>query len=388
MLKKQGQEMPKGFLSPEISLDELKVRIRKSYKNPNVGKIHQVVLKDGARILRLATLLEIINPKTGSLHHYSLKIDSIDRRKSGWFYKPEKSVRLDGGSPDEIENLYKFLGSILEGSLATQIGDLHIIGSEDYDKLKKLIDVLPKLASSDKIELLKAILPHIDVEKSCIEDFVKAFQNTSADTVLYLGVASKIIEFRKANKYLTDLVEDAASSENDIQKHLEENPWMFGSEYSELLDRRAWTRDDRLDFMLRRTVDNFLEVVEIKTPFKEPLLLHDKSHDSYYPSAKLSTVLGQVMRYIEEIERDRDSIRSKDRCDTLKIRARIIIGRDGSEEQQMALRNLNSHLHRIEVITFDQLLRISGRVLSVFEDKYSEPNKTDDNSLDKSETPF
>jgi hypothetical protein len=124
--------------------------------------------------------------------------------------------------------------------------------------------------------------------------------------------------------------------------------------------------------MLRRTLDNFLEIIEIKTPFKEPLLLHDKSHDSYYPSSKLSIVLGQLMRYIEEIERNRDSILSKDQYDTLKIRARIIIGRDGEKCHQIALRNLNAHLYRIEVITFDQLLRIAERVLNVFESKTTE----------------
>ena len=84
------------MLPPETSLDEVKVRIRQSYSNPNVGKIHQVVLKDGPRAFRIATLLEILDPKTESLHHYSLKIDSIDRRTNkGWFAKPEKSVRLD-----------------------------------------------------------------------------------------------------------------------------------------------------------------------------------------------------------------------------------------------------------------------------------------------------
>jgi hypothetical protein len=33
----------------------------------------------------------------------------------------------------------------------------------------------------------------------------------------------------------------------------------------------------------------------------------------------------------------------------------------------VALHNLNAHLHRIEVITFDQLLRIAARVIAVFE---------------------
>ena len=76
--------------------------------------------------------------------------------------------------------------------------------------------------------------------------------------------------------------------------------------------------------------------------------------------------VGQVLNYIEKIDRERDSIISKDDCDPLKIRAKIIIGRDGEKTQQDALRSLNSHLHRIEIITFDQLLRIAERVLNIF----------------------
>jgi hypothetical protein len=76
---------------------------------------------------------------------------------------------------------------------------------------------------------------------------------------------------------------------------------------------------------------------------------------------------------MEEIERDRDSIISKDGCDPLKIRSKIIIGRDVDETQVAALRNLNGHLHRIEILTFDQLLKTADRVLSIFVDKLKEP---------------
>jgi len=151
-----------------------------------------------------------------------------------------------------------------------------------------------------------------------------------------------------------------------VSPHLEENPWVFGSEYSELLDRRTWSRDENLDFMLRRTVDRYLEIVEIKTPAVMSLFIHDPSHDSYYPSSKLSQALGQVFRYIEEIERRRDSIIATDRVDPHKIRARVIIGRDGDERCQSALRALNSHLHRVEVLTFDQLKRVGQRTLDMF----------------------
>lgn len=96
-------------LPPESTIDDVKVRIRKSIQNPNVGRIEQVILKEGPRAFRLATLYEILKPDTGDLHHYSLKIDSIDRKKDGWFYKPKKSISLNGRNPDEIEHLFRFL---------------------------------------------------------------------------------------------------------------------------------------------------------------------------------------------------------------------------------------------------------------------------------------
>lgn len=40
-------------IPPEASLDDVKVRIRESIKNPNVGKVEQVVLKEGPRAFRL-----------------------------------------------------------------------------------------------------------------------------------------------------------------------------------------------------------------------------------------------------------------------------------------------------------------------------------------------
>lgn len=354
-------------LPTEATFEDVKVRIRTATRNPNVGRTEQVVLKEGPRAFRLATLMEIIKPESGEIHHYVLKIDSIDRTKKGWFYKAEKSVSLEGQDPDEIERLFRFMKAHLEGKLQST-GDLHILTSTDYDKLGKLVDVVPNLSSPDIVELVKLIVPRIRNAASYFSDFVEAFGQSDAQTVSHLATAARLVQHTGAYKRLNELAAANEVPEQAYQELLSKHPWMFGSEYSELLDRRKWTRDDNVDFMLRRTSDNFLEIVEIKTPFSEPLFIHDKSHDSYYPSARLSPVLGQVMRYITEIERSRDQILSKDKCDTLKIRARIIVGRDGDEHQQAALRTLNGHLHRVEVITFDQLLRIASRVLSVFSD--------------------
>ncbi len=170
-----------------------------------------------------------------------------------------------------------------------------------------------------------------------------------------------------------------AAREEEFQKLLARHPWMFGSEYSELLHRRSWTRDENQDYVLLRTTDGYVEVIEIKTTLDgAPLFRHDPSHDAHYPSAPLATVLGQVMKYVERLDAERNSIRANDAEDFNKVRAKVVTGRDGDAAQRAALRRLNGHLHRVEVLTFDQLLRIAENVLGYLQvcspDAHAEPD--------------
>ena len=354
-------------LPPDKSLDDVVVRIKETYSNPNLKTVAQCVLKDGPRAFKIATLLEVIDPETGGFHHYSLKLDHIDRSKSGWFAKPAKSMRLESKDPDELERLFRFLTAVYSQKLSGESGELHLIRGEDYKQLEGFLRTLPNLANTDKLRLAKSLLTQLGDADSTVAEFAVAFENSGGQVLRNIATASRLIGYRAALSELKRLVANAQATEQDLQRHLHANPWMFGSEYSELLPRRTWTRDDRLDYMLRRTADNYLEIVEIKTPFPDALFVYDKSHDSYYPSSKLSPVIGQITRYIEEVERSRDTILAKDSVDTLKIRARAIVGRDHSTEEQAALWNLNAHLHRIEILTFDQLIRVAERVLAIFE---------------------
>ena len=78
-------------------------------------------------------------------------------------------------------------------------------------------------------------------------------------------------------------------------------------------------------------------------------------------------MVGQVEKYLETLDCDRIRILAIDQEDTNKIRSKVIIGRDGENNQQKALRRFNGHLQRIEVLTFDQLVRIARQVLRYLE---------------------
>ncbi len=372
----------KSKIPYSTSPEEIKVLIKNSVQKENIGAIHQVTLKEGPRTFKFATVMEIIDPSTAETHHYTLRIDSVDRLKAGWFGKPDKSVSLSSEDGNEISRLRDFLVAELGGELKSDEDELHIISGGEFTKLQNLLNYLPVLNSSDQLQLVKTILKNIESNEINTKSLLQIFNESSGELVKSIGIAAKLIDYKNAYNELSELISNNEKSESKIQKLLESNPWMFGSEYSELLERRKWSRDENLDFMLRRTSDSFLEIIEIKTPNEKELLKYDNSHDSYYPSSELSRVIGQVLNYIEKIDRDRDSIISKDNCDPLKIRAKIIIGRDGEKAQQDALRSLNSHLHRIEIITFDQLLRIAERVLNIFEKENIQPvEKVEDDDL-------
>lgn len=352
------------------NIEDIKFQIKRSFANPNVKNVYQMTLKNGPQTFRFATIFEIIDPKKDELHHYALKLDTYKHtKKSGWESKPEKQITLESKNPDELDLLVRFIHRTLKDELPKDAGKYQIIETEKYQRLTNIIQGHKQADSSKKMKFIQSILSILNVDDVDISAWQKLFEGAGPELTRNIATVSRLRQYKLAYKKLEELTNKEGVGELTFQAILKEHPWMFGSEYSELIPRRTWTRDDDLDFMLRRTVDDYLEIVEIKTPNVGNLFLHDKSHDSWYPVAHISKAVGQLMRYIEEVERNRDTILAKDKEDTLKIRARLIIGRDGNPQQQQALRNYNYHLHRIEILTFDQLLGIADRVLSVFENE-------------------
>jgi hypothetical protein len=129
------------------------------------------------------------------------------------------------------------------------------------------------------LEQVETIRAQLHGAESTTREFAAAFEGSSEQTLKHIAAASRLVQWRSALVELRHLVADPKTTEGQFQRRLERNPWLFGSEYSELLTRRTWTRDDQLDYMLRRTADNYLEIVEIKTAFTDSLFVYDKDRD-------------------------------------------------------------------------------------------------------------
>lgn len=336
--------------------------------HPDLRRVRSVVLREGPRSKVELSYTVIQNRHTGEFHHDSVTIKTFRKLAGEWQQDPTKSISLSSDDTDELQTLIDFIKANRSGGVPEQSADFLVIGAPSEGvNLEGLYAFLNGLQDASKADVLLQVLDNVAANPDMLETLVeRATQNPKlfAEAAAALNLAT----YNSALQQLRDLIEGAGVLEREFQALLKENPWMFGSEYSELLDIRRLTRDEQQDFVLRRTTDDYIELIEIKTSLDgRDLFNYDRSHDSYYAASELSKVLGQVQNYLEQIDADRSSILMRDREDPLKVRAKIIIGRDGDENQKLALRRLNGHLHRIEVLTFDQLLRIAQRVVSYLE---------------------
>ena len=336
-------------------------------KFPDLSQIQKAVLKNTSRVRKVVSHTVIKDRNTHQVHHDAITIKTWRKGKSESKIDYDHSVSLTSDGEDEIQKLINFLLTVRNGATKEGSGSYVVVSTSSVPDSSALQKLLNSVSAEGKADAFAAV---VQAATNDIDVFEALIKRASQDPYVFAeaGAALNLAAFKSAVIELRALIANTEAGEGMFQKHLQKFPWMFGSEYSELLDRRRWTRDENQDFVVRRTADGYIELIEIKTPLgNTPLFNHDKSHDSYYPAAELSKVLGQVQKYIGKLDASRDSILANDREDTNKIRAKIVIGRDGDESQRAALRTLNGHLHRIEVITFDQLLKIAESVISYLE---------------------
>jgi hypothetical protein len=139
---------------------------------------------------------------------------------------------------------------------------------------------------------------------------------------------------------------------------------MLGGQYIAMGPRREWTVEDSLDILLEGA-DRYFEIVELK---RSNAQLFIRDHGNWIVSAEVNKAVHQAAHYISEIEADRGNLIRKYKIDLYKLKAKVLIGRIAQDEEdegakRESLRMYNSHLHRIEVITFDELDRIADNVV-------------------------
>lgn len=306
-----------------------------------------------------AQVRHIPDQKTGKRHHVDFVITKKTKNPTQSWEDAETTKTIF--SSDDSQSLQKLLAFIkaqpdlskyqsarLTLQEAGKVGDFTSVSKEDREFIGK---VLTTFNTPEKKELL-----------------VKAKQ----EDVNNLYAAVKQAKNKKALLELRELMKDKVD-ELALQAWIAKNTWVFGVEYLRFLDSSKIGIHSDSDFIVE-SLDGYADLIELKKcDFK--LFNYDSSHDSYYPSADLSQVLGQAIKYLKTMEDSRLILKDEDGLDVLKPRIKVVIGRSSTMnvKEKEALRLLNDALHNIEIITYDEIYKRAEKLIASFENQ-EQPN--------------
>ncbi|WP_158609304.1 Shedu anti-phage system protein SduA domain-containing protein [Micromonospora musae] len=161
-----------------------------------------------------------------------------------------------------------------------------------------------------------------------------------------------------ALQQLTTAVQNPHSTEADLQYQLQGNLWIFGGSFLSGLGRRRLVAGSELDIPLLRP-DGSLHVVELKRA-NVRIMTHQRN--GLIPNGEVHRAVGQVMNYLLALDEDRSRILDQHGVDVRRAAATVVVGhprfQPDFDEADMneVLRTYSSHLARIEVITYKQLI--------------------------------
>lgn len=181
--------------------------------------------------------------------------------------------------------------------------------------------------------------------------------------------AAEIQQRAATLKELRRVAEDPVASEHELQIAFQAQPWIFGGEFINTAARRNLFLGSEVDIPLLRT-DGSLHIVELKRSMgmNPPLVVRQGA--SFVPGADVHHAVMQAVGYLVGLDENRPLIRADLGIEARRASATVLIGHpaihpDIPEEQvNGALRTLNAHVSRVEVLTYKELLDNAERALA------------------------
>lgn len=283
----------------------------------------------------------------------SLKIARLSKRNGVFTEKTDKSITL---TSEEIDALIGYI-------------------QEYYSPLNTgLTEFIPVDADAAK---LFSKIRDLDISDDEVVDKLIS----SGILTDNLSVAITAAERKCAITEFEEAIEQK-NSESYWQSWFEKNKWVLGSEYLNILPERDIDVDDIADYLMK-SIDGFLDVVEIKQP-DLPFWTRPDSHGNLCPTAQLTAAITQCLNYLYRIELQSNSVEFLDRVDgtkTVKPQCMLVYGRSDNwgETELKSLRILNSAYHQLHIMTYDQLLTRAKQLLGI---------ESAENDADDFEFPF
>ncbi|MER8098503.1 Shedu anti-phage system protein SduA domain-containing protein [Streptomyces goshikiensis] len=173
------------------------------------------------------------------------------------------------------------------------------------------------------------------------------------------SVMVRVGELRAAVTELQDHLSEGRNKEDVYQDWCERHSWAFGNAYVARDDHRVIGVGDHVDLLMKSAASGLRDVYELKRPDND-VILYDATHQNWYWSAHTAKAIGQCHRYLDTLHRGAEHGLHPARPDIVAYhpRAVVVLGRsnDWEETKLRALHGLNSRMHGITVMTYDQLV--------------------------------
>ena len=155
------------------------------------------------------------------------------------------------------------------------------------------------------------------------------------------------------------------STEKDWQTFFLKNLLILNPGYIKVIEKTNISLNIQLPDFLLINIENYVDVYDIKKP-ETPLLAYDPSHKNFYWSANISKAISQVENYIDSINNNGDSLRTKLKDEhnlelrVVRPRGYIIAGHSKQlkepNKKNDDFRLLNQSLRNTEVLPYDIFL--------------------------------
>ncbi|USN45757.1 MAG: DUF4263 domain-containing protein [Candidatus Woesearchaeota archaeon] len=185
--------------------------------------------------------------------------------------------------------------------------------------------------------------------------------------------------FKEDLKVFKKLLDNPKEDEKKIQEWLFQHPWVFGPNYLENSKEEITRTGDRIDFLLER-YDTYFDIIELKLPSHD-LFLKKSNKDKdisreYTMGAKVKDAISQLIGYLETYELDKTSKYwdSNSKISIHKPKGILVIGRT-TKENSRSLKTLNSYLHNIEILTYDDIINVGNNFIKIIQNRHKSVNK-------------
>ncbi|MCK1817399.1 DUF4263 domain-containing protein [Streptomyces sp. XM4011] len=220
----------------------------------------------------------------------------------------------------------------------------------------------------------RALAERVDIEEpqeeaGRIVTSPEALALLAADTTGEVIVRAAELQRRSAGlAALRKVVEDTTASEHDLQRALRGQHWIFGGQFVAQSAFRRLVPGDEVDVPLIRG-DGSLHIVELKRAAGLSGPLVKQHRGAWVPTAHVHDAVSQAVNYLLGLDEHRDRIRREFGIETRRASAVVLIGhpsvQPGVPEAEIneVLRTLNTHMSRVEVLTYKELIDNAERSL-------------------------